>query len=451
MMLHTKFLDALKPDEAPQTALQKISESLGISGLLLFSLFSMHSVAGGNLGLGLMLIAILLSPTAWKRLAREPLFWLALLTIGYVLLRANLTSEPGPAPEKVLKKQAINWVTLFLYFIPAWWISRSSKRIPLVLSLMLAGFTLGSLSSLDAATLSQIQEGFRTGLHYGKPIIFGFDCAVALLAMTILTAYWINPANPMNKGRRILLLGLALIALLLYLQGLVISQSRGVWLSLLIALPVAILLLWWTNDRRHTRTRGALIALAAGTIMVLAALAINWGTINQRLTTERQAMTSVVTEGLDQAPLGSVTYRLHLWRFGIDKWLEKPLLGWGPGSTQAMIEAEDSVALKNPFDGNSFDHLHSAYFELLFQLGAIGFALVGLTAVLMTALCFKRFRSGAMSRYLLSFIISNFVLIAVYSLTDFRHLHWNWRYYWMILGGITLGLAMIQRPTSTDS
>lgn len=153
----------------------------------------------------------------------------------------------------------------------------------------------------------------------------------------------------------------------------------------------------------------------------------------------------VLSEGLDQAPLDSSTYRLHLWRFGITKWLERPLVGWGLGMTDPLVQAENAEELKN-FGRESFDHLHNAYLELLLQLGVIGYVLVLWQAVLMTVSLIKAARERGLSIHLFSFYMGNFVLNAVYSLTDFRHLHWNWRYYWLILAGVVLAhcLAMAQ-------
>ena len=53
-------------------------------------------------------------------------------------------------------------------------------------------------------------------------------------------------------------------------------------------------------------------------------LLLNWNTLTQRMQYERQELGVVVSKGLEAAPLSSSTYRLHLWKFGLAKWLEKP-------------------------------------------------------------------------------------------------------------------------------
>jgi O-antigen ligase len=450
MWSQNKLWYALKPNSAADSMLERISETLGVAGLVIFALFSLLSIAGANLGLALMLIAFLLSANAWKQMTTEPLFWASALAIGYITLRTYLALSEYEAYPNVQVNQAKDWALLFLYFIPAWWISRSPDRGVITLALMLTGFSLGILTSLDSATLERISAGGRSGLHFGKPIIFGFVCAVAILALSALMASLLAPQSNLSKPRKRLFIGLTLIAILGFLQGLAISQSRGVWLALLVSLPISLLLLWRTGEKGQRPTRSMAALTVSLVALALMTLALNSNIISKRLTVGREAMALAVTDGLEQAPLTSATYRLHLWQFGLEKWLERPLLGWGPGTTQSLVAARNSVALKHPIDNRSYDHLHNAYLELLLQLGAVGFLLVSLNAYMIVVVCIRGYRSGRISRYMLAFLIGNFTLIAAYSLTDFRHLHWNWRFCWMILGGVAFGMSLLHRDRVAD-
>jgi O-antigen ligase len=439
--MFTSLFARLAPAEAPDSTLARTREWLGVAGLCLFSFFALLGIAGANLGLALMLIALLLSPEAWRRMLRQPLFRLCLLVIGYIALRTVWPAAETAGEPQTQANRAMDWAWLFLFFIPAWWLSRAPNRIVLSLSLMFSGFALGIVSSLDSAALSGLQEGVRSGFHFGKAIIFGFDCAAAILALLVLVFYWLRPGVTVARGRQAILIGLAVLAMLFFTQGLIASQSRGVWLSILVALPVALLTL------RLGRAHGRLyswrhLAVLTGILALTSlVLLLNWNTITQRMQYERQELGVVVSEGLEAAPLGSSTYRLHLWKFGLEKWLEKPLLGWGPGSTHAMIEAENDITLRDQA-GSSFDHLHNAYLEVLFQLGLAGIVLMTAVGALMLWMTIHAYRKQRLSIYLLAFLLSNFVLIAVYSLTDFRHMNWNWRFYWLIIAGITLACSL---------
>ncbi|MEW8052096.1 MAG: O-antigen ligase family protein [Candidatus Thiodiazotropha sp.] len=441
------FRASLTPLHTPTTKIEQIGNWTGLIGLYLFSFFSLLSIAGANLGLGLMIIGLLLSRQAWKNLLSQSITWLCLLIILYVLVRAYWSTGEIAAEQKTQLNQARDWIQLFLFFIPAWWLSQSNHRIPISITLMFSGFGLGMISALDGETLSQTLQGVRSGLHFGKPIILGFDCAAAILGLMALAMYWLDAKHDSTRHRTALRLGLILLAILFFTQGLIISQSRGVWLSFLFALPMLFLTLRYAGPaRKHgpIRLRYPLIGLTA---IIALILAMNWNTISQRITSESHEWSVIVNDGLDNAPLGSSSYRLHLWQFGLRKWLERPFFGWGPGTTHALVEAENDIALQDP-PGSSFDHLHNAYLEVVFQLGILGIVLIALISGVMISKLMESYRQKRLSIYFLAFLMSNFMLIAIYSLTDFRHLHWNWRFYWLIIAGTTLafGLAAYHPP-----
>ncbi|MEW8505620.1 MAG: O-antigen ligase family protein [Candidatus Thiodiazotropha sp.] len=438
------FRASLLPIERPTTTLGKISNWLGLFGLYLFSFFSLLSIAGANIGLGLMIIGLVLSKPAWRGLLRQSITWFCLLLIGYILLRAYWSLGEIAAEQETQINQARDWIQLFLFFIPAWWLGQNTQRIPVSIILMFGGFALGMLTAMDGETLSQSLQGVRSGLHFGKPIILGFDCAAAILGLTALAVYWLNPEQETDKFTLILRLGLTLLATLFFTQGVIISQSRGVWLAILIALPSLFLTMRYAAPRRlngRVRFRYPLIGMIAISALVLA---INWNTISQRIASESEGWNTIISQGLAEAPLDASSYRLHLWQFGLRKWLERPFFGWGPGTTHALVEAENNIALQDP-PGSSFDHLHNAYLEVVFQLGLLGSLLIALIGGVIISKLVENYRKKRLSIYFLAFLASNFVLIAVYSLTDFRHLHWNWRFYWLIIAGATLAFDLASR------
>ncbi|MET0068378.1 MAG: O-antigen ligase family protein [Candidatus Thiodiazotropha sp.] len=434
---------------------ESISERLGLGGLYLFAFFSLLGISGANIGLGLMLIALVLSGEAWRRLTRQSLFWLSLVIIGYITLRVMDASTQFQAEQKTQFSQARDWIQLFLFFIPAWWISRVPERIPATLALMFGGFTLGILTSIDAELLKQITEGSRSGLHFGKPIIFGFNCAAAILALLLFIMIRLDADSPLPRGRRNLQVGLAVLGILFFTEGLIVSQSRGVWLAFLVAVPTVFAALKFTRRSRRQPAIPVLKPMLALGLLAILILGFNWNTITSRVTSEQQELGMVVTQGLEKAPLSSSTYRLHLWQFGLEKWLQRPFTGWGPGTTYALVEADDNPGLRDE-RGVSFDHLHNAYLEVVFQLGLIGIVFIALVCGLMISKLMEAYKRKRVSLYFLAFLFGNFALISVYSLTDFRHLHWNWRFYWLIISGITFayplmnGKSLSQGGNSTD-
>ncbi|MEW8584659.1 MAG: hypothetical protein AB2531_02765, partial [Candidatus Thiodiazotropha sp.] len=229
--------ESLLPIERPTTTAEKIGSWFGLVGLYLFSFFSLLSIAGANIGLGLMIIGLVLSKQAWRELLRQWITWICLLMIAYVILRAYWSLGEIAADQETQINQARDWIQLFLFFIPAWWLSQAKQRIPISITLMFSGFAIGMISALDGETLSQTLHGARSGLHFGKPVIMGFDCAAAILGLTALALHWLDTWQEKAKLTIAVRLSLALLAILFFTQGLIISQSRGVWLAILFALP----------------------------------------------------------------------------------------------------------------------------------------------------------------------------------------------------------------------
>lgn len=128
-----------------------------------FCFFSLLSIAGANLGLLLMLVALLLSPEAWKQLSRQSLFWIAFLTIAYVLLSRYILTVDVVGDLDIRNDQTRDWALIFLFPVTAWWLSRHPNRIVYAFGLMFAGFASGMLYSLWDLDLAYLLGGGAQG------------------------------------------------------------------------------------------------------------------------------------------------------------------------------------------------------------------------------------------------------------------------------------------------
>jgi O-antigen ligase len=171
--------------------------------------------------------------------------------------------------------------------------------------------------------------------------------------------------------------------------ALLASQSRQAWLALGVILPFVVTIryyVWFTQNPTATRKAGWLILPI---VLVIVLIAGNQNFLCQRLTTERiDVMHTVLNKDAQADTNTSVGARLNMFKFGIDKWLERPILGWGIGSTQYLTKSthDKRVWASDPFDPLIGDHgyyanLHNIYAEILLRTGIIG-ALGWLTIVL---------------------------------------------------------------------
>ncbi len=113
---------------------------------------------------------------------------------------------------------------------------------------------------------------------------------------------------------------LAVVAALGALNASVLSQSRGGWLALLLALPVGL----WLLHRLHPGRTTAITAVLVTALAVLTAM--NWGVMEKRWERMQEEVTQYDTHGEAD---NSVGQRLEHWRFAWNVGMERPWTGWG--------------------------------------------------------------------------------------------------------------------------
>jgi len=188
--------------------------------------------------------------------------------------------------------------------------------------------------------------------------------------------------NAIQWGNLVLLLGVMLAAQLMALRkqlnpwviaigalatagtlnASVLSQSRGGWLALLMALPLGL----WFVLRFNRRMLGSVIV--AVTVAVLAV-----GVANRHVLEERwQIMQTEVQEYQAQRSAdSSVGQRLEHWRFAWDLGWERPVFGWT--TTQYIEEKTKRVAagLYQPAI-TEYVYVHNEVLDVFVKAGLVG-------------------------------------------------------------------------------
>ena len=148
------------------------------------------------------------------------------------------------------------------------------------------------------------------------------------------------------------------------LNASVLSQSRGGWLALLLALPVGLWLVFRFNRRRLARV---VCAVAAVVVIVGAA---NHDVLDQRW----EIMTSEVQVYQAQRSANtSVGQRLEHWRFAWDLGLERPLLGW---TTTGYLQEKDRRVAAGQYQPSIQEYVfvHNEVLDVFVKAGLVGVA-----------------------------------------------------------------------------
>jgi len=415
---------------------------LGTVGLVIFASSCLLSTSGASIGLALVVGAMMLRPSLLRGLRRDPLILVAAVSTIYLILRAVWALWEIPEIRRLQISQAWAWLRLWLFLVVAWWLQGDSRQSGRLLLLALFGLLVGTVGHLLIHP-HILSSGIRTGFHL-KIIAFGLYSSTAILGLSVFA--------PRLLGRKelrpsfALRVGLWLITLASLVQGLIMTQSRGAWLTAAIVIPAVTMVRYWKADSQQGRSWRLRVALVGVALLGCATLVgVNLGTVTTRLSDEREVFAAAWRGDFEAVPSAGFGVRVHTFRFGVIKWLERPLFGWGPGSTEYLISHSGLPQLRHSemVDGewqegpDWLDHLHNTYLEILVRFGLVGaFLMFGALGLLVKSLWLAR-RGGRVPLDYAWFLTGALGLMAIWSLSDFRLLHPDWRSYWILIGGIT--------------
>lgn len=424
-------------------------------GLYLTALSLFLAPAGVSVGLAFIWLGFFLALATGRRLPVSGGVWLAVVFAVYVLINAALAEYPGSDLGGRLASAA-DWIQLCVFVPVAYALRGDQRRLTQLLALALLGLLLGGLWRLDWSLLLSDSAGFLSSRPgFGFPaIVFALFSGIALVGLFVLRARcWSASVGGLGGWWVVLWL----VAAAMVAQGFVLTLSRGAW----IALACTVVVAFWTGRRGHyaarsdeiagdssgvsvaeggmTRLRPALPWI--GGLLMTGLLALNAGSIVDRLGEEPGAVSAILSGDTDYSARSSLSLRWHAQRFGLSLWLERPVLGWGPDSSHALIASSGQPALGVGGD-EALDHLHNTYLELLVQLGLIGLLIwIGLFVSLFLSIRKAR-RARFLSADLARFLTLSLVYLSVWDLFDFHALHQDWRGAWAMLAGSALSVGL---------
>jgi len=427
------------------------SNRLGIGGLYIFSLFAFLGTAGANLGLFLMLVGLLVD---WKRVwpifRREPLFWLFLTFFAYVYVRASFAALEFPESADLQWDDARGWAYLWLFLLVAWWTDGEARRITRVLGLALAGLTTKMVLELDHPTLERIVfDGVRYEFGFAA-IAAGLFSGIALMGLALFAPRALR--NAQSPGEKVVRFLLLVTLLLFFLQAHVATHSRGAWLAMLGGMvAVAGLVVVRYRAPFFNLWSGKRVLMLLGGVLLLGwTVAMNSDVIGKRMGQAEGVLLEIVSNGLDveQVPYTSLGKRVHMAHFGFQRFLDRPLFGWGPGSrimrllgpehAESRLEEEEIRKLNQP-------HLHNGYLSVLVRLGLVGFVLFAGATVIVVRGLWRGYKTGRMSNSHVLFLVGAMIETAIWNLSDSRIVHVDFAFLTILIVGTMYSWRLHER------
>lgn len=235
------------------------------------------------------------------------------------------------------------------------------------------GLLVGCIGAGSVAVWQVFGEGIHraTGFpssHTSSAIQWG---NLALLMGCMLAVQTMALSQQIGRARTVL----AWLAVLMAFNASALSQSRGGWLALMLALPVGLFLLCRLHGYPMWR-------LVLGAVVIIGVLCAT----NYRALSERWHLMGTEVQVYDSSRDAdtSVGQRLEHWRLAWAMGQERPLFGWGMEGYQK--EKEKRVAAGQYHSGIMwYDNAHNELLDMFMKAGLIGVA--GLLLLYAVPLC----------------------------------------------------------------
>lgn len=387
------------------------------------------SRAGESLFILCFVIAWLAEPD--KRLKWHRVF---LLFLAFLCLQAGVYFFAVERfPEFDQMNASRHMAKLFLCIAIAWWVRGSIKAAKYLISIFCVGFFCSLLVHSDLHSWVIGIQGKRvdfayvnaqhTAVYFGLAFIFGICWFYRGLAYRKSLAH----------------LSLSLSTTLVSGAGIIITQTRAVWLAMMVMLVfVSLVAAAWavrTGQMRLTKPKLSIMAVCILIFVGLGAIFFK-PIIAERIDAEKKIIISIFKGDIQDIPYSSVGNRIHTWHYALDKIEERPLTGWGPQSRKPLID-------EGPFPGwvkERYGHFHNSYIEITLAYGVLGIALLSLLTLYIMKGVFRLSRSG--HHYFYVGLLSSFVFFAVVNFFESYLIFRTGIYFYVIIGGVGMSFYL---------
>lgn len=260
------------------------------------------------------------------------------------------------SPEPFLTLQRSTGLALLLGAAFLFGSSASARELKDALRLSVLGVSLvmvvGLLLVMTGMGTAYTSDGSRFRGILVNPNSVGLTVA---LSLPLALSYW----SEAKTSVRLLwggVLGVLVLSLLL-------SRSRGGVVSVVVGFAVFLL-----KEPLRTRTK----VLLAGCMVVVATASAFMIAPELQPAAVREVVGRLAGEGETSSGSG----RLESWVLALDTWAERPLSGWGFGTSESVFGPR-AIAIQDVFVGES---PHNVFVQVLLELGPLGLMLV-LTAL----------------------------------------------------------------------
>ncbi|TDR57266.1 O-antigen ligase [Halomonas ventosae] len=387
----------------------------------------------GELAGTLMALTGLFAVLRWGRGIRSGgALWLllAVIVIQLVSWVGGYLHHPQWMTDTPQLDRLAKW---FLFIGLAWWLGGSTRATLLAWGLALVG--LMAVVWLIDGNLTHWQLGLN-----GRRVDFGIRNAqhTALFFGAALIGLICFARRCLAPGRMAWLRRLGWgFAVGSCLVGIGITQTRAVWLAMMVVLIVMAAVIALHAYAVGHRGRWGKPALVGVVLLVIAVVASGWwfqGAVEKRLEAERSVITQALEDDWKTLSYSSIGNRLLSWRASVEWIKERPLIGWGEEGRSLVTTETDWLPRQTR---ENYGHLHNIFLELLVSYGLLGVMAIGALVGWVGIGTWKAWRGGTMPDDMALFGLAFFVFYFIVGQFESYSFFWTGSYLQnLVLGGL---------------
>ncbi|AJQ95290.1 O-antigen ligase family protein [Gynuella sunshinyii] len=251
-------------------------------------------------------------------------------------------------------------VKLFMFVPVAWWLGGKLDNWLILVAIFFLGLLIAIITNPALPDAMYIlstggvpQFGLRNHQHEAAYFGYSFLAFVCFLSR-------------IYSAKSIALLSFWTACILLSLLGVIITQSRGVWLGTIVALTVFWILKLYTN--KSTSYKKALLTFIV-VIVTSTPLLLSSNLVKERIMKGYSQLSEIILRKEEKISYTSVGTRINTW-IDASEWIKKrPLIGWGLWARKDIITQSEKAT---EWAKKHYGHLHNSYLEIIIAYGFIG-------------------------------------------------------------------------------
>ncbi|MEX1081492.1 MAG: O-antigen ligase family protein [Halofilum sp. (in: g-proteobacteria)] len=408
-----------------------------------FAFLSPWTITGGQIA-QVFLFAIAIG-VAWKcrgRLKYEPLLWITLFFVTYVVLRGWAAAHVRPDMAEAQWTGVWDWIRAgpLAILIVVYGLAVAGPHIRNMVGILAANAfgTLGNL--VRGFSTEEVIEAVTSNKRYFFEEMHSI-IALQCVAMILLISAFVPPLIRCRSARtRYVWILACAVALAIFSIALVATKSRSGWVALAVALALMGALVLWIHWRGTGDQRKSILSGAVAVVVGFAIVMIAFGEqIENRFEDEADSIEKLVSlpfSAMEVGDLGygSVATRARYWEFAARLFHQQPLFGYG-AADPGYLRNEHPIAPQ--LEGRT-DNFHSSYSQLFVSFGVVGALPWGAFLLLAIVAASKLLSAGSFRTSTGLYVLAFIVMFAVWGIANQR-LH---RFDLIQLYAIALGVPL---------